>query len=204
MVIWFGRYSATYFSLTKRSKRLGRHAKTNAADEGAGAMDIHQFKLGMRKLASGVSLITTVADGKRHGLVATAVSSVTGEPPSLLICVNRTASAHDHIDRSGIYCVNVLSEAAQSVAARFSSTVDREKRFDKGEWRELKTGAPALVGSLVSFDCEVRHALPYQSHTIFIAEIVATKIWESDSSPLVYLDGRYRQIVVEPDIAMTA
>ncbi len=167
-------------------------------------MDVNQFKLGMRRLASGVSLITTVAEGKRHGLVATAVSSVTGEPPSLLVCVNKNASAHDHIARSGIYCVNILSEAAQSIAANFSSAIDRDKRFDTGSWRILKTGAPALMGSLVSFDCEVRQAMPYKSHTIFIAEIVATEIWESDSSPLLYLDGRYRQILVEPDIAMTA
>lgn len=167
-------------------------------------MDIDRFKLGMRRLASGVSLITTLTDGNRHGLVATAVSSVTGEPPSLLICVNRNASAHDHISRSGIYCVNVLPESAQTMAARFSSAMDREKRFDKGEWETLVTGAPALVGSLVSFDCEVRETLAYKSHTIFIAEIVATEIWSSDNSPLVYLDGRYRQIRIEPEMAIIA
>jgi flavin reductase len=168
-----------------------------------GVMDIQTFKLGMRKLASGVSLITTVYEGKRHGLVATAVSSVTGEPPSLLVCVNRSASAHDHIEQSGIYCVNVLAEGAQSVAARFSSTLDRDRRFENGEWQEIKTGAPALVGSLASFDCEIRHAVPYGSHTIFIAEVVGVEIWEGAHAPLVYLDGRYRQIVIDPDIAMT-
>lgn len=166
-------------------------------------MDLQTFKLGMRRLASGVSLITTLADGNRHGLVATAVSSVTGEPPSLLACVNRNASAHDYIERAGVYCVNILSESAQSVAARFSSTVDRDRRFENGEWRILKTGAPALVGSLASFDCEIRHAVAYGSHTIFIAEVVAAEIWEGESSPLIYLGGRYRQIVIEPDIAMT-
>jgi flavin reductase len=167
-------------------------------------MDVDRFKLGMRRLASGVSLITTLADGNRHGLVATAVSSVTGEPPSLLICVNKNASAHDHISRSGIYCVNVLPESAQMIAARFSSAMDREKRFETGEWEVLETGAPALVGSLVSFDCEVRETLSYKSHTIFIAEIVATEIWSSETSPLVYLDGRYRQILIEPEMAIIA
>jgi flavin reductase len=165
-------------------------------------MDIDTFKLGMRRLASGVSLITTVNEGTRHGLVATAVSSVTGEPPSLLICVNKNASAHAHIEQSGIYCVNILSDADQATAARFSSAIDREKRFEKGEWKTLSTGAPALVGSLVSFDCEVREMLSYQSHTIFVAEIVATQIWDDDISPLVYLDGRYRQILIERESAV--
>ncbi|MCF1462067.1 flavin reductase [Agrobacterium vitis] len=163
-------------------------------------MDIARFKLGMRRLASGVSLITTLSDGVRHGLVATAVSSVSGDPPSLLICVNRNASAHGHIERSGIYCVNILSESAQPIVASFSSAIDRDKRFLRGEWQTLKTGAPALVDSLASFDCEVRHALSYATHTIFIADIVATELWDSTDAPLVYLDGRYRQVLVEPDM----
>ncbi len=154
-------------------------------------LDIDQFKSGMRRLASGVSLITTVADGKRHGLVATAVSSVTAEPPSLLVCVNKTASAHAHISSAGIFCVNVLSDAHEAVAARFSSSVDRDKRFAHDDWQSIVTGAPALVGSLVSFDCEVRTVVAYQSHTIFLAEIVGAEFWSDDINPLVYLDGKY-------------
>ena len=157
-------------------------------------LQIDQFKSGMRRLASGVSLITTIADGQRHGLVATAVSSVTGEPPSLLVCVNKTASAHAHINSAGVFCVNVLSDAHEGVAGRFSSSVDRDKRFDLGEWQTLVTGAPALVGSLVSFDCEVRQVVPYQSHTIFLAEIVGIEMWSREINPLVYLDGRYRSL----------
>jgi len=155
-------------------------------------MEIDLFKQGMRRLASGVSLITTTIGGQRHGLVATAVSSVTGSPPSLLICVNKTASAHDHIAASGIFCVNILSDRHEDVATRFSNSADRDKRFAAGEWRELVTGAPALEGALASFDCETRQAIPYQSHTIFVAEIVGLELWSDAINPLVYLDGRYR------------
>lgn len=154
-------------------------------------MDADIFKQGMRRLASGVSLITTIDDGVRHGLVATAVSSVTATPPSLLICVNQSASAHDHIVASGIFCVNVLADGHQEVAARFSSARDRATRFDQGDWRRIVTGAPALHGALVSFDCEVRQTIPYASHTIFIAEIVGTELWSESVEPLVYLQGGY-------------
>lgn len=157
-------------------------------------MDSADFRKGMRRLAAGVSLITTVNQGQRHGLVATAVSSVTADPPSLLVCINRTASAHDHVSNAGIFCVNVLADEHEDVAARFSSSVDRERRFEFGDWRSLTTGSPALAGSLVSFDCVVKVAVPYQTHTIFLAEIVETELWSERISPLVYLDGSYRLI----------
>lgn len=162
-------------------------------------MESDQFKRGMRRLAAGVSLITTVNQGVRHGLVATAVSSVTAEPPTLLVCINKTASAHAHVEQAGILCVNILSELHETVAARFSSSVDRHKRFEMDEWRHIKTGAPGLVDSLVSFDCEVRQVVPYQSHTIFLAEIVGVELWSDAINPLLYLDGRYRMLAGAED-----
>jgi Conserved protein/domain typically associated with flavoprotein oxygenases, DIM6/NTAB family len=156
------------------------------------------FKLGMRRLAAGVSLITTVNRGQRHGLVATAVNSVTADPPTLLVCINKTASAHDHVAEAGLLCVNILADEHEAVAGRFSSPVDREKRFDQGEWRTIRTGAPALVNALASFDCEVRQQVPYRSHSIFLAEIVGIELWGDSISPLLYLDGRYRYLGEPP------
>jgi flavin reductase len=157
-------------------------------------MNPDHFKLGMRRLAAGVSLITTVNGGARHGLVATAVNSVTADPPTLLVCINKNASAHNHVAEAGLLCVNILADEHEAIAGRFSSSVDREKRFDEGEWREIVTGAPALVNSLVSFDCEVRQVVPYQSHSIFLAEIVGVELWSETVSPLLYLDGKYRYL----------
>ena len=155
-------------------------------------MNPDHFKLGMRRLAAGVSLITTVNQGIRHGLVATAVSSVTADPPTLLVCINKNASAHNHVAEAGILCVNILADEHESVAGRFSSSTDRDKRFEQGDWRHITTGAPALANSLVSFDCEVRQVVPYQSHSIFLAEIVGVELWSDTYSPLLYLDGKYR------------
>jgi flavin reductase len=157
-------------------------------------MNNDHFKLGMRRLAAGVSLITTVNNDVRHGLVATAVNSVTADPPTLLVCINKNASAHNHVAEAGILCVNILAEEHETVAGRFSSAVDREKRFEQGEWRSIVTGAPALANSLVSFDCEVRQVVDYQSHSIFLAEIVGVELWSETYSPLLYLDGKYRYL----------
>lgn len=150
------------------------------------------FKLGMRRLAAGVSLITTLdEEGGRHGMIATSVTSVCLTPPSLLTCVNKTASCHDIVMRTGLFCVNLLPEGADEVAMRFSSSKFRDVRFAEGDWGLLETGAPVLGGSIASFDCRVTNTVEASSHTIFIGEVVAVKMPEQLASPLLYLDGSF-------------
>lgn len=154
------------------------------------------FKSGMRRLASGVSLITTEdAQGAWHGMIATSVTSVSAEPPSLLVCVNRTASCHEPLVASGVFCVNFLGEDNDSIAAVFSSSKFKEKRFHEGDWRRISTGAPALASSLVSFDCRVKQQLQADSHTIFIGSVEAIELWDQPLSPLVYMNGGYVRCV---------
>ncbi len=150
------------------------------------------FKLGMRRLAAGVSLITTCdGAGARHGMIATSVTSVCLTPPSLLTCINKSASCHDTLMASGVFCVNLLAEGDDAVAARFSSSKFRETRFDEGSWSVLETGAPVYDGALASFDCRVSASLDASSHTIFIGEVVGVGLQDRMVSPLVYLDGAY-------------
>lgn len=154
--------------------------------------DVGAFKKGMRHLAGGVTLITTRCDGLRGGLTATAVCSVSAEPPQLLACVNKTASAHDAIGKSGIFAVNVLSTRHIALALRFSGQdgIDGDARFeDKGNWRILKTGAPSLADALVSFDCEVGKRVDVGTHTIYIGRIVDVAL--SEGSPLIYSEGLF-------------
>lgn len=87
------------------------------------------FKSGMRRLAAGVSLITTTFNGEHHGLVATSVCSVSAEPPSLLVCVNQVASSHSAIQQAGFFCVNLLAQDDDELAKRFSDPAARATRF---------------------------------------------------------------------------
>ena len=150
------------------------------------------FKRGMRRLAAGVSVITTEIEGSRYGLVATSVTSVSVDPPSLLICVNRSATSHDAFEKAGYFCVNLLGEGDEGIAKRFSSPRYRDIRFSHRKWEPLATGAPALTGSLASFDCRVINTVPVATHTIFVAEVVASKLWQKEVVPLVYVDGEFR------------
>ena len=156
------------------------------------SLDPSSFKLGMRRLASGVSLITTRDDADMpHGMIATSVVSVSAEPPTLLVCVNKSASCHDVIDSKGLFCINLLSDGDDEIAQIFSSSKTRDIRFARGDWREMTTGAPAYAGSLASFDCEVRSRVEAGSHTIFIGQVVDTQLWVDVVQPLIYLNGAY-------------
>ena len=78
------------------------------------------FKRGMRQLAAGVNVITVTNGGVRDGLTATAVCSISAEPPHLLVCVNSTAGAHGPIHRAGSFCINVLAQDQEAIAKRFA------------------------------------------------------------------------------------
>lgn len=150
------------------------------------------FKAGMRKLVSGVSLITTADETRRFGLIATAVNSLSVDPPSLLICVNQQASAHDAIRRSGVAAVNLLRSRDSGLADTFSDSRRRAERFMEGRWKTLKTSAPILETSLVSFDCEVFEKFEHYSHTIFILNVVGVWTPDDQSDALIYLNREYR------------
>jgi flavin reductase len=150
------------------------------------------FKLGMRRLAAGVSLITTRDEtGMRHGLIATSVTSVCLTPPSLLACINKSVSSHDVLAKTGIFCINLLPEGADDIAMRFSSSRFRDVRFADSNWSELETGSPVLDEAIASFDCRIISTIEASSHTIFIGEVVAVRLPEQPISPLLYLDGAF-------------
>src|SRR5687768_16548600 len=112
-----------------------------------------EFKHGMRQLAAGVNIVTVVHEGARDGLTATAVCSISAEPPHLLVCVYASAGAHWPIHRSGAFCLNVLARDQEAIARRFAGMdgSPRIERFALGAWDELTTGAPALKDALANF-----------------------------------------------------
>jgi flavin reductase len=105
----------------------------------------NNYKRGMRRLASAVSIITTQIEGKPAGMTATAVCSLTAEPPMLLICVNKVAASHALIRKAGRFTVNCLSRGDLGVAQQFS-VGHMISRFQMGAWRVLSTGGITFNG----------------------------------------------------------
>ncbi len=158
-------------------------------------VDAESFKKGMRQLASAVSVITTSdGSGARAGFTATALCSVSAEPPQLLVCVNQQISTCAKIHAWRSFCVNVLSSAQMPIARRFAGqAIAPGERFDAGDWSTLVTGAPVLKGCPVNFDCTVAQELPAGTHMIFIGGIAAVSVI-SGLEPLAFMDGQYLNV----------
>jgi flavin reductase len=158
-------------------------------------IDEDSFRRGFRRLASGVCCITTRWRDRPHGFLATSVSSLSGQPPALIVCVSRDVSSHESFRDAGVLCVNVLAESEKSVAVLFSDKSRRDLRFADRSWTAMRTGAPVFGGALVAFDCEIDTTIPYATHTIFICRIVDALIGAAvDAAPLLYFDGSFREL----------
>lgn len=159
----------------------------------APAIASDEYRQAMRLVPAAVAVITAIHDGMRNGLTATAIASVTAEPPRLLILVNRRASAERLIAGSGRFAVNFLTPEQKDIAQRFSQPkLDEAARFGGAAWGTLESGSPVLAGALAALDCVVVHRDTFSTHTMFIGEVVATAT--GSGAPLVYHTGRYCRI----------
>lgn len=157
------------------------------------AISRDEFKLGMRRLAAAVTIVSTLReDGSPAGLLATAVCSVSVEPPTLLACINQSARSRRAIEAAGFFCINVLARSHHDAARRFLS-VDVDERFKLFDWSALLTGAPAIEHALVNFDCRVVQAIPAATHMILLGRVVASRTAEA-GDPLLYHAGDYTRL----------
>jgi flavin reductase (DIM6/NTAB) family NADH-FMN oxidoreductase RutF len=166
--------------------------RTKAAMPAIECVSPDSFKQAMRRLAAGVTIVTTKHAHVRGGLTATAVCSLSIEPPQLLVCVNRSAAAHELIAEGENLCVNLLAHRHQTLAARFAGQTGilGSDRFRAGRWTTLKTGAPVLEDALASFDCIVTEKVAAASHTIFIGRVVDVHL-RTNGKPLLYAQGAF-------------
>lgn len=156
-----------------------------------------RFRDVMGHLAGGVAVVTSRApDGARCGLTATAVCSVSLDPPLVLVSVDRDSRTHEAIGASGLYGINLLAAGQEELARRFA-TKDRDK-FSGLELRTASTGAPVLASCLGYLDCEVVREVPAGDHTLFVGRVEAAAIQGDDvGEPLIYHLGRYGTLAGE-------
>lgn len=148
------------------------------------------FKRGMRHLAAAVNVIASGAGSKRQGFTATAVMSLTAEPPLLAVAVNRQNGAFDVIRTTRCFSINTLAHDQTNVALCFSGAtgLKGEARFERGLWSRGVTGAPILSESAVSFDCHVDREIEFSTHSLFVGAIAAVTVG-FEKSPLLYVNG---------------
>jgi flavin reductase (DIM6/NTAB) family NADH-FMN oxidoreductase RutF len=147
------------------------------------------FKQAMRRVAATVNVISICVDGKPMGITATAVSVVSMDPPSLLVCVNRAASVHPKIENVVHFNVNVLHRDQAEMATIFADRSLEAQRFIRG-WDNDCVTPPRLRDAQASILCRRIDHHRFGTHSIFIGlvEEVATR---SEVDPLLYVDGRF-------------
>lgn len=154
------------------------------------------YKATMRGVATAVAVITANCNGRRNGLTATAVCSVSAEPAHLLVCVNRSATAEAMIRESGRFAVSYLQRSHQEVSRRFSqSKLDDATRFAAGDWKATASGIHVLADAIAYFVCEVVSQETVGTHSVFIGCV--TEAQSMDGDPLVYCGGSYSHLTAD-------
>ena len=148
------------------------------------------FKLAMRRFPAAVSVITSADQSRRHGMTATAVTSLSLDPPSLIVCINRATLLHDIMQVGRHFCVNVLRRDQAELSSAFSGAIAPEARFALGTWHVSAEGVSYLADAQANIFCRKVAAVPYGTHTIFIGEAEGANV-QDPIEPLIYQDAQY-------------
>jgi flavin reductase (DIM6/NTAB) family NADH-FMN oxidoreductase RutF len=154
-----------------------------------------EFRKAMGCFATGVTIITVDLEGEVHGMTANAFASVSLDPPLVLVCVDRRASTHAHLQAKKRFGINVLGEEQRAISEYYArperdhehAETEAGARFDR-----TKHGTPVLHGSLAYLECRLHSAEVAGDHTIFIAEVEDVVVREGD--PLLFFRGKYRKV----------
>jgi flavin reductase len=177
---------------------IDQHEDMAGAFEAAAAVksvDAQAFREAMSRLGAAVHVVTTNGPAGKSGFTATAVVSVSDEPATLLVCLNRGATSMPILRENGVFCVNTLRAGDELIADIFAgrTKVPREQRFNTGQWSTLSTGSPALMSAVVALDCRVAEVKAVASHDIYFGVVEALHSGPAGAA-LVYHDRAYKQV----------
>ena len=158
-------------------------------------MDPAEFRNAIGRFLTGVTVITTAHDGALHGITASAVASLSVDPPSLLVCLNKQSATRGAVTAAGRFVVNVLAADQAELAMHFASK--SPEKFVRMEVGTSPHGLPRLPGALATLDCVVVAEVDGGTHSIFVGRAEAASASAGSGAPLGYFRGRFVQ--VEPE-----
>ena len=161
-----------------------------------------EFRAAMRAFASTVTIISTSDGHRHHGMTATSVTSLSMDPPSLLICVNQNSLLHEIMFQARHFVVNVLQGGQEHIAAAFGGKASPAERFACGAWEFDEGSMPYLKEAQSIMLCRKAAAIPYGTHTILVG-VVETVRRTAGAQPLVYSDGGYCSLENAPERSAT-
>lgn len=158
------------------------------------SIDSTTFRDAMACVGAAVNIITTDGPAGRAGFTASAVCSVTDSPPTLLVCLNRSASVWPVFSNNQALCVNTLAAGQEGLSKLFGGKTAMEERFAAASWQQGKTGCPRLVDALASFDCLISQVVSVSTHDILFCQIVDISRHPTPEG-LVWFDRRYHALL---------
>lgn len=152
------------------------------------------FKASMRLVASSVSLVTARDEkGDWHGMAVTSAGSLSMDPPSMMVAVNRNASIYPVIVQSQRFTLNLLDEGHAALLEPFARSDMRDKRFTEDKWTAAGLSGPVLKGALCSHVCSVAEAHDFGTHTVFFGTVDAVALPNDalqSPAPVLWLNGK--------------
>lgn len=158
--------------------------------------DRTKFTEAMRRAATTVAVVTTTGPAGQFGVTVSAVSSVSADPPSILVCVNHGSPVAEAITRNGVFAVNLLDVHQQDISEIFAGRhpTSREEHLQSRAWTTLATGVPVLTGAAAVFDCRVAAQITFGTHLLLVGGVEELN-FAPDAPPLVYHDRNYSSVV---------
>lgn len=148
----------------------------------------------MRAWTTGVAIVTAQHDGRRHGMTVSSFTSISMDPPLIVISLSTGSKTHELVRRAGAFGVTILAASQQAISERFAGRQASDAdRLGGLQTETLVTGAPFIQGGLAFLDCRVTQTIDAGMNTLFIAEVVATR-GDGHDSPLVYHDRAYGRL----------
>lgn len=155
----------------------------------------HEFREAMSRLGAAVSILTSDGPAGLTGATVSAVCSVSDEPATLLVCLNRTSRVNQLVKDNGVFTINTLVHEHTELSNVFAGqgNLSMEERFAQGDWETLATGSPVLKSARVSFDCQIKEISEVGTHSVIFGEVVAARLGEF-APALIYLDRNYHSL----------
>jgi flavin reductase (DIM6/NTAB) family NADH-FMN oxidoreductase RutF len=165
----------------------------------------NDFRGAMRHLTGGVSVITVGRGKDITGMTVTSVSSLSVDPPTLIVSINRQSSSWPLLKRHGFFGVNILTADQIDVAERFTGKdgLKGADRFAGARWTTRVSGVPLLQGALAAIDCEAEDIIERHSHAIVVGRVLDVQVSQRTAA-LSYWQGHYVAIDQDEDAVRLA
>jgi flavin reductase (DIM6/NTAB) family NADH-FMN oxidoreductase RutF len=150
------------------------------------------FKQALARWASGVTIVTSRHGAEVHGMTVSAFSSVSLDPPLVLVCADKTSNTNALIQRSGVLSISVLALGQEALSNKFASKRQEWERFVGLDCKDGATGCPRIPGAAVALDCRVTQTVDAGDHLVYIAHVEDAAV--TDARPLVYYRSAYHTL----------